>query len=33
MRKIVSKNPYTGELRETVKFLTNQELDVKIKRA
>lgn len=33
MRKIISKNPYTGQLRETVNFLTNQELDAKIKRA
>lgn len=33
MRNIVSKNPYTGQLRETFKYLTNQELDQKLQRA
>ena len=30
MRKIISKNPLTGELRQTFDFVTNEELKAKI---
>lgn len=33
MRNIISKNPFTGQVRETFKFLTPEELDQKILRA
>lgn len=33
MRGIISKNPFTGQVRETFKFLTNQELEQKILKA
>lgn len=33
VRAIVSKNPFTGQLRETFKFITNEELDHKLNRA
>ena len=33
MRNIISKNPFTGQIKETFKYITNQELDQKILRA
>ena len=33
MRGIVSRNPYTGQLREAFKFISNQDLDAKLDRA
>lgn len=33
MRAIVSKNPYTGQLRETFKYISYQDLDGKLDRA
>ncbi len=33
MRTIVSKNPYTGQLRETFKFISNQDLSAKLDRS
>ncbi len=33
MRNIISKNPFTGQIKETFKFLTPEELDQKILRA
>jgi len=32
MRKIQSKNPYTGEVKETFDFVTDEELQGKIEK-
>lgn len=33
MRKIISRNPFTGQIRKEYDYLTNQQLEEKIKRA
>ena len=33
MRRIISKNPFTGQIRKEYDYLTNQQLEEKIKRA
>ena len=33
MRKIQSTNPFTGELKQTFDFISNEELSAKIQRA
>lgn len=33
MRAIISKNPFTGKVRETINFISNQDLDAKLTRA
>jgi hypothetical protein len=33
MRGIISKNPFTGKVRETVNFISNNDLDAKLDRS
>ena len=33
MRKIISRNPYTGEIFKEFDFITNEDLKAKIKKA
>jgi acyl-CoA reductase-like NAD-dependent aldehyde dehydrogenase len=33
MRRIISKNPFTGQIRKEYNYLTNQQLEEKIKKA
>jgi hypothetical protein len=33
MRAIISKNPFTGQVRETFNFLSSEQLDEKLNRA
>ena len=33
MRNIISRNPFTGQLKETIPFISNEDLKVKLDRA